>query len=77
MQAEIKKKENVTFKEWRKAAERLVNTSVEDSKISLSFNTDIEVVREALRLENAGQKRKTLIKAFSSSIRKLEKESEG
>lgn len=50
----------------------LVNTSADDCKISLRFVTDLELLREALRVCQI-QGHTTKVKHISSRIRQIEK----
>ncbi|WP_024334412.1 hypothetical protein [Desulfotignum balticum] len=52
---------------------RMVNTSVQDCRVSLNFVTDPDLVRRALAYEKANGQRSSMIKLLAAKLKTLEK----
>lgn len=69
---QVAQKEEQNLKIMTNKVNRLANTSADDCKVSLNYEFDILVLREALKLCET-RKEKTKAKHISSRIRQLEK----
>lgn len=53
--------------------DKIVGTSVDDARSSISAMTDLKLAKECLRKETMSMKRATMVKLLQAKIRKLEK----